>query len=248
MIPDEMRPDFTIFPSELHKPTGHRRYDEPLDKNVGFSANPPHLKITAGTPREGITYPNGFNGMDRFHQAIHFATWVHEGQVRKYTGLPYVTHPIRCGNRAINLFQDADLGIAMLLHDGPEDQIERCPPSLIEVLYGKRVRSLVDSLTNPSKLHPELNREEKKKMDRAHYAKAYIYTKMLKMIDRIDNLKELDIKNDAAFAALYCTESSLLLQALEETTQYASSSPFGVLAIEMRDTISALRMQMGIPI
>lgn len=237
-----------MTPDHFNVSSDHRRYDEPIDHNIGLDKNlSPHFKPVVGPPPEaGITHPNGINSMEKFRQAMHFATWVHAGQVRKYNGLSYVLHPIRCANRALQLFSDVDLGIAMLLHDGPEDQIARCPFSLIQALYGNRVTELVKSLTNPSKEHPELNREQRKKIDREHYAGAYIYTKMLKMIDRIDDLLELHIDTDPGFAMLYCTESALLLEALEGTTPYASSSPFGILAAEMRKTIDGLRNAMGV--
>jgi (p)ppGpp synthase/HD superfamily hydrolase len=225
------------------KDSGNKRYDEPIDQNVGFFSKdtiPAALKMY-GKIRLG----SSFNSIEMYNQATAFATWVHEDQVRKYNGFLYVTHPIRCAHRALNLLEDVDLAIAMLLHDGPEDQIEKCPPSLIEVLYGKRVRALVDSLTNPSKCHPELNREARKAMDRKHVGEASIYTKMLKMIDRIDNLNELDLAKDPGFATLYCSESALLWEVLAQTAS-ASSSPYGTLLDELKSVIDGIRIKLGV--
>jgi (p)ppGpp synthase/HD superfamily hydrolase len=232
--------------------SGHRRYDEPLDKSIGLDKNlsPDYSKCFREIGTELNTMRShtlvGDNSMEKFRQAIHFATWVHDAQKRKYNGMPYVTHPIRCAHRALKMLSDIDIGIAMLLHDGPEDQYARCPFSLIEALYGDRVMHLVKALTNPSKEFSDLNREKRKKIDRDHYANAYIYTKLMKMIDRLDNLNELSIEQDPGFVSLYCTESALLLEAIESTTPYASSSHFGVLAAEMRTKIDSLRNQIGV--
>jgi (p)ppGpp synthase/HD superfamily hydrolase len=37
---------------------------------------------------------NGLFFMDILEKALKFATNAHEGQVRKYTGVPYISHPI----------------------------------------------------------------------------------------------------------------------------------------------------------
>ena len=217
-------------------PSGHRRYDEPLDKNIGLvPADKEMGKVVRSLTDD--------RGSVLFRQAIHFATWVHEGQVRKYNGMPYVTHPIRCGNRALSLTGDYEIAIAMLLHDGPEDQIERCPFSLIAALYGLRVAEIVKGLTNPSKEHKEANRAERKAIDRKHYETASPVVKMCKCIDRLDNLNEMSVEQDPGFVRIYCDESALLIEVMRRTEQ---SPLLNSLLLELAKTINMLRNKIGV--
>ena len=54
-----------------------------------------------------LTYP----------QALEIATKYHKGQVRKFSGLPYITHPIAVADQ----FASGALKIAAVLHDTIED-------------------------------------------------------------------------------------------------------------------------------
>ncbi len=231
--------------------SGHRRYDEPVDQNVGVNKNLTPLKPEKGqfdfSKSEVGSILVDPATMPLYRQAIHFATYVHDGQKRKYNGLPYVTHPIRCSQRVLKIFvNDFDMATAMLLHDAIEDQPARCPAELIEALYGHRVLALVLSLTNPSKERPDLNRSERKALDRKHYAEAHIFTKCLKLIDRIDNLNELSIEKDPGFVLLYCAETQLLLEAMQATTPARPESVFGSLVSEAITLVSKLRNQLGL--
>ena len=195
------------------------------------------------TPAERSRVMHAEEGTTKFRQAIHFATWVHAGQARKYNGLPYVTHPIRCGSRALSLTGNYDVAIAMLLHDGPEDQAARCPFGLIEALYGQRVASIVMNLTNPSKAFKDANRAERKAIDRKHYQHAEAIVKACKCIDRIDNLGEMDLKVDPGFARVYCDESELLINVMRMNER----SPFlDVMLEELANTIDGVRNKLGV--
>ena len=52
-----------------------------------------------------------------FEDALKLATKAHEGQVRKYSGLPYITHPMAVADK----FEDEHLKILAVLHDVIED-------------------------------------------------------------------------------------------------------------------------------
>ena len=52
-----------------------------------------------------------------FQDALKLATEAHEGQVRKYSGLPYITHPMAVTDK----FEDEHLKIIAILHDIDED-------------------------------------------------------------------------------------------------------------------------------
>ncbi|SFH97985.1 HD domain-containing protein [Planctomicrobium piriforme] len=135
---------------------------------------------------------------------------MHDGQVRKYTGRPYITHPMRvAGQVTLHKIATDELIAAAWLHDVVED----CNVSLgnIHDAFGPQVASAVGWLTNPSK-GSHLPRAERKEWDRRHATEAPHYAQVMKLIDRLDNLWEIDPADK--FATLYCKESSLLVDAI----------------------------------
>jgi len=67
----------------------------------------------------------------------------------------------------------------------------------------------VVELTNPSKGRKDLPRKDRKAMDRAHLATVSREAKVIKMLDRIDNLSDCDAA-PRAFRGLYAMESAML--------------------------------------
>lgn len=143
--------------------------------------------------------------------AARFAAVCHKDQKRKYTGKPYITHPIRVAGRvATHEVADDELVAAAFLHDVVED----CGVSLaaIDAMFGGRVSMYVGHLTNTSK-STGLPRSERKRLDRARISLIPRECKIVKLMDRIDNLGEIDLSDD--FAPLYAKESLQLLEVLE---------------------------------
>ena len=93
------------------------------------------------------------------------------------------------------------------------DVIEDCgvKKDTIKYLFGETVADWVDWLTNPSK-DSKVLRAERKAMDRQHASEAPPIVQCIKLLDRIDNLNEIDPSD--SFARLYCQESALLLEAI----------------------------------
>ena len=52
---------------------------------------------------------------------LQMATEYHEGQVRKYTGEPYIIHHIAVANKVSQYTDDCEVICAALLHDVIED-------------------------------------------------------------------------------------------------------------------------------
>jgi hypothetical protein len=71
----------------------------------------------------------------------------------------------------------------------------------------------VCELTNPSKLHKHLRRAERKAMDREHIANASRWAKVLKLLDRIDNIRDMRGCDDD-FWKVYAAETRLLVDAI----------------------------------
>lgn len=144
--------------------------------------------------------------------AIRFATDCHASQKRKYTGAPYIQHPLRVMCRAMQLpGVTEEIACAAVLHDVVEDcAVER--PTL-EKRFGPEVASLVAELTNVSKqTHPAANRDTRKKLDWQRLSRASVTARRLKLLDRMDNLR--DIPLNEGFLRVYVEESRGLLSVL----------------------------------
>ena len=145
-------------------------------------------------------------------KALEFATEAHRGQVRKYTGEPYIVHPIEVMELVKQVIDDPEMQAAALLHDVVEDT----PVSINEIKdeFGPRVAALVSDLTDVSK--PEDgNRALRKELDRQHTAKASPDAKTVKLADLISNGKSI-IKDDPHFAKVFMKEKAALLDVMTE--------------------------------
>ena len=145
-------------------------------------------------------------------RAIEFATQAHAGQARKYTGEPYITHPIEVMQIVSTVTDDPEVLAAAILHDVVEDT----PATIMNIRIGftPRVAELVSDLTDVSK--PEDgNRATRKELDRQHTAKASPDAKTIKLADLISNSHSI-VKDDPNFAKVYMKEKAALLEVLTE--------------------------------
>lgn len=148
--------------------------------------------------------------------AARFAAKLHEGQTRKYNGRPYIEHPNRIAGRVANRMDSSEeMVAAAFLHDTLED----CDVNAAQIatVCNFTVARIVSELTNPSK-GSRAPRAERKQMDREHIAKASQEARVIKLLDRIDNLNEM-VGCDPQFAVKYAEESRLLLKALRRTDE-----------------------------
>lgn len=150
-------------------------------------------------------------------EAAKVARNAHAGQARKWTDRPYIDHPMRVAGR-VSLLPEviAEEVAAAWLHDVIED----CDPKWSDVIqqsFSERVFSLVTELTNPSKAHPKLSRKDRKSYDRQHYQTASRWAKIIKLVDRIDNLRDM-AGAENGFKSLYLQESILLANVLLDYT------------------------------
>lgn len=161
--------------------------------------------------------------MQIIENAKEIATKAHVGVRRKWIvsaehpdGVPYITHPERLA-AAVSKLQIPDpvkevMIAAAWLHDVIEDTdtshdllIEKCG---IDVYY------LVFELTNPSKnLKSKDNRDLRKSLDRKHLLNVSWPAKVIKLIDRTDNLKEA-LPAPENWKVKYVSESRQLLPIL----------------------------------
>jgi len=145
-------------------------------------------------------------------KAAKFAKKAHDGQFRKYSNVKFVMHPGRVAAR-VSMVDGVteEIVAACWCHDTRED----CDVSRDELVreLGLTSANLVEEVTNPSKQHPELSRAKRKEMDRDHIAQISHWGKVIKLADRIDNLRDIGCA-PKDFLKLYCEESVDLLESL----------------------------------
>ena len=139
-------------------------------------------------------------------QAFDLAERVHSAQLR-YSGQPYIIHPIAVANILVDFGMDAPSIVAALLHDTVEDTdvtLEQIRES-----FGEEVAALVDGLTKlgkvPLKTKEEFQAENIRKMLLAMYKDIRVI--IIKLADRLHNMRTLDFmapqkKRDIALETL----------------------------------------------
>ena len=144
--------------------------------------------------------------------ARQFAAEAHRGQVRKYTRVPYIEHPIAVAKLVADTGAGSDVIAGALLHDVVEDT----PVCLEEIgrLFGTRIMRLVSEVTDVSR-PTDGNRKARKALDRLHLAEASPEGKTIKLADLIDNTTSI-VRYDPGFAKVYMAEKRSLLPVLVE--------------------------------
>lgn len=79
----------------------------------------------------------------RFERALVYAAGLHANQVRKGSGVPYLSHLLAVASLVLEAGGDEDEAIAALLHDGPEDQGGLATLQHIGEQFGRRVADIV---------------------------------------------------------------------------------------------------------
>lgn len=148
--------------------------------------------------------------MDLYKRAMDFATEAHHGQERKYSGDPYIVHPVAVSRIVSTVSHTPEMMAAALLHDVVEDT----PVTIqdLEIEFGDVIANLVYWLTDIS-TPEDGNREARKTKDALHYAKGPADAQTIKIADLIDNSVDI-YKNDPNFWKVYKKEKLRLLSLL----------------------------------
>lgn len=92
-------------------------------------------------------YPHFKEHFAVIQQACDFALHAHTGQTRKYSGWPFIEHPINVALLCAKRFDDITLLIAGILHDCVEDNNTITIAHICEQ-FGEEVGFIVDSVTD----------------------------------------------------------------------------------------------------
>jgi len=112
-------------------------------------------------------------------EAYEFATAAHEGQVRKYTGEPYITHSLAVAESVAAHVDDKEAIAAAALHDTVEDTAVTLEE--IAEKFGDRVAEYVWYLTKPPAFVG--NRAKRKLHDRNRLKEAPEIVRFIKVMD-----------------------------------------------------------------
>lgn len=143
----------------------------------------------------------------------------HKDQVRKYTGEPYIIHPVDVavtlrnylGNKAT-----ASMISATLMHDVVEDT--EVSFNTIAKQFDKETVHIVSGLTSASKWLVNFNRSKRKSIDKAFFKFTGWEIQSIKCADIIDNLRTILIY-DKGFAVTYLKEKKDLVEVLHLADQ-----------------------------
>ena len=139
-----------------------------------------------------------------------FATAAHAavGQKRKYSGEPYIVHPIEVAEIVKTVLHTPAMVAAAYLHDVLEDtQVTR---DVLLAEFGEEVTTLVVWVT---KVGVEGNRARRKELDKDFLALAPAEAQTVKLADLIANTTSI-VENDPSFAKVYLREKVELLHVL----------------------------------
>ena len=157
----------------------------------------------------GITYPSS---QDLINFAYRYAKEAHGSQERKYTGEPYITHPVAVAKIVMTAkYYDVAMVSAAILHDVIEDT-DRTYNDIKEAGFRFTIADLVLELTDVSK--PEDgNRAFRKSMDLEHLAGISDRAKTIKLADLIHNSASI-MRYGKNFVPVYMAEKRALLDVL----------------------------------
>lgn len=146
-------------------------------------------------------------------RAFVFAMTAHASarQVRKYTGEPYIVHPVAVAKILHDIGATHEQVAAALLHDVVEDT--DITPLMVVAEFGQDIAVMVGWLTDVSQ-PGDGNRAQRKKLDREHAMAAPAAVQTIKVADLMDNTKSITAY-DPNFANTYINEKALLLEGLK---------------------------------
>jgi (p)ppGpp synthase/HD superfamily hydrolase len=126
----------------------------------------------------------------RFTQALIFATELHSKQIRKGSGVPYISHLLGVSSIVLEYGADEEEAIAALLHDAIEDQGGIATGKEIRSRFGDRVADIVEGCTD-SQTTPKPPWKQRKQAYLAHLANASPSILLVSSADKLYNARSI---------------------------------------------------------
>ena len=127
---------------------------------------------------------------ERYADALQLAWRLHDGQVRKGTTIPYVSHLIGVSSIALEHGANEDEAIAALLHDAVEDAGGKPTLEMIRSRFGSAVAEIVDGCTD-SYEEPKPAWRPRKEAYLAHLAAASPSVRLVPNSDKLHNARAI---------------------------------------------------------
>jgi len=138
------------------------------------------------------------NDIAKVLEAVSFSASRHSAQRRKGSDrTPYVNHPIEVANELAGVggVDDVAVLLAALLHDTVEDTGTR--PEELETRFGAEVRKIVEEVTDDK----SLPKPERKRLQIEHAASMSRGAKLVKLGDKICNVREVMLNPPADWSS-----------------------------------------------
>jgi (p)ppGpp synthase/HD superfamily hydrolase len=130
------------------------------------------------------------NLSQRYREALVYAFDLHCAQVRKGSGVPYMSHLLGVSSLALEFGANEDEAIAALLHDALEDRGDVVTVRVLESYFGKNVAEIVagcsDSIGNPK---PPWQARKRRYL--AHLQDASPSIQLVSACDKLYNLRTI---------------------------------------------------------
>lgn len=126
----------------------------------------------------------------RFEVALVYATRLHANQVRKGSGVPYISHLLSVAALVLEDGGNEDEAIAALLHDAIEDQGGAKTREEIRQRFGEKVISIVDGCTESETL-PKAPWKERKLNYLEKIRLAGLEVQRISLADKLHNARSI---------------------------------------------------------
>lgn len=126
----------------------------------------------------------------RYREALWFAAFLHAGQYRKGTPIPYVAHLLSVSSLVLEHGGNEDEAIAGLLHDAAEDQGGEDVLEKIADRFGSQVAAIVEACSD-SKETPKPPWRVRKERYLEHLASVSPGALLVSMADKLHNARAI---------------------------------------------------------
>jgi (p)ppGpp synthase/HD superfamily hydrolase len=127
---------------------------------------------------------------NRFEQALVYANRLHAHQIRKGSGVAYISHLLSVAALVIENGGDEDEAIAGLLHDAIEDQGGATTREAIRQQFGERVTEIVNGCTDADTI-PKPPWKERKQKYIEHLRHASSSVCRVSLCDKLHNARSI---------------------------------------------------------
>lgn len=158
------------------------------------------------------------------YQALLLATRAHHGQERKYTGEPYIVHPIKVAQLVARFRGPPQAQAAALLHDTVEDT----DLTIADINLALREPTVADMVWDLTDQCHEGNRATRKRNEAIRLSKCNMTVQGIKLCDMISNTRTI-VEHDPDFARVYLVEMQYLLNKLTGARTYIRGAAQAVL-------------------